>query len=194
MIEAVTWKSYLKFSTDRYISRFLLVSLNIDAILREATIHRRRQKLSAMTNGLGLGGAYGATLDRIKGQGEEKSRLGMAALMSPSLNSDNLPSIGTLLVCCQGLVAVDKEASKVRLVHFTLQEYLRTHPEPFGTAHSTMAEICLSYLNSQQVRVLSASSFPDLQDTLSRIFVSVLGDPRKTGPFKLREITCVRAI
>jgi len=33
-----------------------------------------------MTNGLGLGNAYGATLDRIKGRGE-KSRLGMAAPM-----------------------------------------------------------------------------------------------------------------
>ena len=42
-------------STDRYISRFLLVSLNIDAVLQETTIHRRRQKLSAMTDGLGLG-------------------------------------------------------------------------------------------------------------------------------------------
>ncbi|RPA90136.1 hypothetical protein L873DRAFT_502581 [Choiromyces venosus 120613-1] len=31
----------------------LLVSLNIEAILQETTISRRRQKLMAMTNGLG---------------------------------------------------------------------------------------------------------------------------------------------
>ena len=55
--------------TDRYISRFLLVRLNIDVVLQETTIHRRRQKLSAMTDGLGLGDAYGSTLDRIKRQG-----------------------------------------------------------------------------------------------------------------------------
>ena len=40
-----------------------------------------------MADGLGLGDAYGATLDRIKGQGGEKSRLGMdiehAARMKP---------------------------------------------------------------------------------------------------------------
>ena len=128
----------------------------------------------------GLEGAYCETLSRIRGQGREKSRLGIAALMwishserplkivelchalgveigSAHLDADNVPSIGTLLVCCQGLVVVDKEASTVRLIHFTLHEYLRAHPELFGTAHSTMAEICLSYLNSHHVNSLSAS-------------------------------------
>ena len=141
-----------------------------------------------MVDGLGLGDAYGATLDRIKGQGGEKSRLGMTTLMwishserplkanelchalaveieSPYLNTDNAPSIGTLLACCQGLVAIDKETSTARLIHFTLQEYLRSHPELFGTAHSTMAETCLSYLNSQQVKALPIRPFPDLQET-----------------------------
>ena len=133
-----------------------------------------------MTDGLGLGNAYGATLNRIKGQGGERSRLGMATLMwishaerplnhyelchalaveigSPNLNTDNVPSIGTLLACCQGLVFVDKEASTVRLIHSTLQEYLLAHPELFGTPHSTIAETCLGYLNSQQVKALSPS-------------------------------------
>jgi len=141
-----------------------------------------------MVDGLGLGDAYGATLDRIRGQDGEKSRLGMTALMwishserplkanelchalaveigSPNLNTYNVPSIGTLLTCCQGLIAVDKEASTVRLIHFTLQEYLRSHPDLFGTAHSIMAETCLSYLNSQQVKALPINPFPNLQDT-----------------------------
>ena len=140
-----------------------------------------------MVDGLGLEDAYGATLDRIRGQGGKKSRLGMAALMwishserplkanelchalaveigSPNLNTYNVPSIGTLMACCQGLIAVDKEASTARLIHFTLQEYLRAHPDLFGTAHSAMAETCLSYLNSQQVKALPINPFPDLQD------------------------------
>ena len=137
-----------------------------------------------MTDGLGLGDAYSTTLDRIKGQGREKARLGMTALMwishaerplkanelchalaveigSPNLNVDNVPSIGTLLTCCQGLVVVEKEASTVRLIHFTLQEYLRVRPDLFGAAHSTIAEICLTYLNSQQVKAFSTSPYPD---------------------------------
>src|SRR5437588_589970 len=177
---------HFKSSIDRCIPRFLLVSLNIDGILQETTIHRRRQRLNTMTDGLGLEDVYGATLGRIKGQGGEKARLGISALMwishserplkpdelchalaveigSPNLNPDNVPSIGTVLACCHGLVVVDKEASTVRLIHFTLQEYLRAHPELFGTAHSSMAETCLSYLNSQQVKALSTSPSPDLR-------------------------------
>ena len=141
-----------------------------------------------MTDGLGLGDAYGATLGRIKGQDREKARLGIVCLMwishaerplkpdelchalaveigSPNFNSDNIPSIGTLLSCCQGLVVVDKKASVVRLIHLTLQEYLRAHPKLFGTTHSIMAETCLSYLNSHQVKALSTIPSPDLRDT-----------------------------
>ena len=141
-----------------------------------------------MTEGLGLDGAYSETLSRIKGQSEEEARLGIATLMwishserplkvdelcqalgveigSPDLDSDDIPSIGTLLVCCQGLVTVDKEASTVRLIHFTLQEYFGAHPELFGRAHSTMAEICLSFLNSHQVKAISASTSHDLWGT-----------------------------
>jgi len=82
---------------------------------------------------------------------------------SLNLHPDDVPSIGTLLTCCQGLVAVDKEASTVRLIHFTFQEYLRAHPDIFGEVHSMMAETCLSFLNSQQVRALSTRISPDLQ-------------------------------
>ena len=186
--EATALGKLPRASANRYISRFLLVSLNVDAVLRETTIHRRRQKLSAMANGLGLGDAYGTTLGRINAQGGEKARLGMAALMwishaerplkvdelchalaveigSPDLNSDNVPSISTLLACCQGLVVVDKESSTIRLVHFTLQEYLQAHPDLFGAAHSAMAETCLSYLNSPQVKVISAGLSLELQNT-----------------------------
>ena len=115
-----------------------------------------------MTDGLGLGDAYGTTLGRIKGQGGEKAWLGIAALMwishaerplkvdelrqalaveigSPDLNTDNIPSIGIFFVCCQGLVVLGREASTVRLIYFTVQEYLRAHSELFGAAHSAMA-------------------------------------------------------
>ena len=136
-----------------------------------------------MTDDWGLEGAYGATLGRIKGQEKEESRLGIAALMwishserpfkanelchalgveigSADLHSDNVPSISTLLACCKGLVAVDKEASTVRLIHFTLQEYLQAHGEHFDRPHAAMAETCLSYLNSHQVKALPPNSSP----------------------------------
>ena len=130
-----------------------------------------------MTPGLGLDDAYGATIERINAQGGDKSRLGMGALMwvshaerpltadelchalaielgSTDFNASNIPSITTLVSCCQGLITVDKEASTVRLVHFTLKEYFSAHPDIFNRHHSAMAEICLTYLNSQHVRDL----------------------------------------
>jgi len=84
---------------------------------------------------------------------------------SPNFRIDNIPSISTVLASCQGLVVVEKEASTVRLIHFTLQEYLRVYPGLPGAAHSTIAETCLSYLNSQYVKALSISLSPGVQDT-----------------------------
>src|SRR5205807_10656959 len=132
-----------------------------EAILQETTILRRRRRLLAMTGGPGLelGNAYGATLERIKAQNEAKSNLAITTLMwichserplkvdelchalaveiGPSdFDSDNIPLIGTLTSFCQGLITVDKEASTVRLIHHTLQEYLSSHLDLFPRADS----------------------------------------------------------
>ena len=141
-----------------------------------------------MADGLELGDVYGATIDRIKAQDGDKSRLGMAALMwishaerplqadelcyalavrlgTTDFNTSNVPSMSTLVGCCQGLITVDKEASTVRLIHFTLQEYLSAHPDIFSRPHSAIAEICLTYLKSQQVKALSTNPSPGTQNT-----------------------------
>jgi len=85
-------------------------------------------------------------------------------LGSMDFDASNIPSMSTLLSCCQGLITVDKEASTVRLIHFTLQEYLSTHPDIFSGPHSAMAEICLTYLNSKQVQALWIAPSPDIQN------------------------------
>ena len=168
--------------------RFLLASLSIEAILQEVTIYRRRQKLNKMKNSLDLGGAFKAMMGRIKAQGGEKARIGMAVLMwisysgrplqvdeichaiairigSNGLDNDDIPTLSTLLDCCQGLVTLDKGALTVRLVHFTLQEHIRTRPGLFDRAHSAMAEICLTYLNFQHIKELPAGPSLDPRDT-----------------------------
>jgi len=162
------------------VSRFLLVSLNIEAILQETTLHRRREKLGKMTNGLGLGDAYDGTIRRIKAQKGDRARLGMDALMwishserpltvdeicdalaveigSTDMNTNNLPSICTVLSCCQGLAAVDEGSSTIRLVHFTLKEYLSSQADLFDRPHSKIAETCLTYLLFQTVKNLPTS-------------------------------------
>ena len=159
--------------------RFLLASLNIEAILQETTLARRRKKLAAMANGLALEDAYAATIGRIEAQGGDKPRLGMAALMwilhserplttdeicyalsdeigSTNCDASGVPSIRTVLECCQGLAAIDKGSSTIRLTNPVLKEYLSRHPSFSGT-HSKIAETCLTYLNSQVIKDLSAS-------------------------------------
>ncbi|RPA88637.1 hypothetical protein L873DRAFT_1755905, partial [Choiromyces venosus 120613-1] len=154
---------------------FLLVALQIDAILGETSIHRRRQKLHQEANGLHE--VYAATLDRIRRQRGDKPRLGMEVLLwvslakrplsvselcdalgveigSADLNAENTPPIQTLLGSCLGLVTVDKETSRVRLIHSTLQEYLQVHTSLFGNGHAKVAEVCLTYLSFSAVRVL----------------------------------------
>ena len=68
-----------KLSANRYASRFLLVSLNIDSILHESTIFRRREKLRKTIDRLELRGVYGATVGRIKAQDGDKSGLRITA-------------------------------------------------------------------------------------------------------------------
>ena len=166
------------------IFRFLLVSLNVDAILQASTIHRRRERLNKITDGLGLGDAYDTTIERIKAQDGDKPKLGLEALMwvshaerpltagelchalaielgSKDFNDANTPSISTLVGCCQGLITVNKEGSTVRLVHFTLEEYLSANPDIFSRPHSKIAEICLTYLNSERVKAIPADRSTD---------------------------------
>jgi len=123
--------------------RFLLVSLNIDAILGEVTIRQRRKKLEEITQGHGLSDVYTATLRRLKAQKGYKSVLGMKVLMwvlyserplltqelchalgveigSADLDPENVPALRTLLSSCLGLVTVESSSSIVRLVHSTL--------------------------------------------------------------------------
>jgi len=164
------------------VSRFLLVSLNIDAILGEVTIAQRRKKLEVMARGNGLSDAYTATLGRLRAQKGNKSVLGLKVLMwvvyaerpllvdelshalaveigSADLDPNNVPALRTLLSSCLGLVTVEASSSTVRLVHFTLQEHLLSDPTLFHIPHSTLAEVCLTYLNFGSVWDLSPTVY-----------------------------------
>ncbi|RPA98256.1 hypothetical protein L873DRAFT_1688241 [Choiromyces venosus 120613-1] len=123
------------------VTRFLLAALQIDTIREETSIHWRRQKLHQEGNG--LHDVYATTLDRISCRCGDKPRLGMEVLLrvslaqrplsvselcdalgveigSPDFNTENIPPIQTLLESCLGLVTVDKEMSRVHLIHSTL--------------------------------------------------------------------------
>jgi len=158
--------------------RFLLVSLSIEAILAEPTIHGRRERLRQMSKGQDVGDVYSATFARIKAQEKARSRLGMEAIMwvayserplqpdelcqalgvevgSEDLKKDNTPNIRAIMRCGLGLVTVDSLSSTVRLVHFTLQEHIIANPMLFQSPHSVIVEVCLTYLNFACIMGLS---------------------------------------
>ena len=139
-----------------------------------------------MTSGQGMDGVYAAILERIIGQDDDKGKLGMEVLMwithserplspeelryalaieedSTEIDPENMPTTETLLRCCLGLATVDDGGSRVRLIHLTLKEYLGRHPELFGSAHAKMAEVCLTYLNSQTIQKLPPNLWEHLR-------------------------------
>jgi len=160
--------------------RFLLVYLKMNAILAAVTIHKRRERLRAMEDSPKLWDEYDKTLRRIAEQDTAKSELALNVLMwlyyskrplcadelrhalavekgSTKLNSDNVSSTQTLLGCCLGLVTVDKKASTVRFIHTTLKDYLHNEHERFQGTNLTIAETCLTYLNTEDIKSLSPS-------------------------------------
>ena len=131
-----------------------------------------------MIQGNGLRDAYSATVERIRAQEGGMSRLGMEALMwlshskrplsanelchalgieLGSIDPDprNIPAIEILLGCSLGLVTLEASSQTLRLVHYTLQEYLSENADLFQSPHLAIAEVCLTYLNFQCIRCLS---------------------------------------
>ena len=138
------------------------------------------------TTGVDLDSTYTQTLQRIKDQKGDRSRLGIEVLMwvshaalplrigelchalavemgSTYLDPDNIPPQDTVLGSCLGLVVVDAETSTVRLIHYTLQEYLSS-PGILPDAHKTLGQTCLTYLNYKQVKGLPAKEISNLEN------------------------------
>ena len=167
--------------------RFLLVALNIEAILGETSLARRKKMLRKVaTTGVELDNVYAQTLQRIREQKGDRSRLRVEVLMwashaerplgidelrhalavemdSTDLDPENIRPQDIVLGSCLGLAMVDAETSTVRLIHYTLQEYL-SRPGILPDAHKTLAQSCLAYLNYEKVKGLPARNVPDLKN------------------------------
>ena len=141
--------------------------LQVQAILNEPTLGDMKEALARIP--LGLNDALGSTLSRIRNQPDGRRRMGLNTLMWIShakrpllinelsealairsgdslLNRDSQPRPGVLTDCCMGLVTVDEKTSEVRLVHFSVQEYLHANQSVFfPDAEKIIAEACITY-------------------------------------------------
>jgi len=102
------------------------------------------------------------------------------------LDPENVPSVKTLSDCCQGLLAVEREASTVHLVHSILRYYLSAHSDFAGRAHSAVAETCLTYLNFQQFKSPRPVGPPTPHEPFSRMLFYILRSLRKSKPLRPR--------
>ncbi|KAJ7094774.1 hypothetical protein C8R44DRAFT_813896 [Mycena epipterygia] len=117
-----------------------------------------------------LSGTFDEVVHRINRQSEEEKALAWLALswvtnarrpLEPSelrlalaveegtteLNGENLLDIETILSVCAGLVIINEEDNRVRLVHYTIQDYLeRIQDKEFPRAHSKITATCITYL------------------------------------------------
>lgn len=118
-----------------------------------------------------LDATFDETLKRLQRQSRSRSQLGLYTLMwisharrplrveelqqalaidpeDTSLDMENYASVKHVIECCLGLVTVDEESSSIRLVHYSVQEYLQEHKdEIFPEAERSIAEACLTYLS-----------------------------------------------
>ncbi|KAL6230209.1 hypothetical protein BDW75DRAFT_76984 [Aspergillus navahoensis] len=150
---------------------FLLPALHIRSILEATTIRDRKEALKTLP--ASLGEAFAKNLTRIDRQLDalvEKAKkiIAWIHLAERPLTVDELlcslairdgetfldhsgiPIRKTLLKCCHGLAVIDQETSTVRLVHYSLQEYLTRQERMFGLTkahwHSKIAQTCLIFL------------------------------------------------
>ncbi|EXJ88377.1 hypothetical protein A1O1_05307 [Capronia coronata CBS 617.96] len=163
---------------------FLLPALQIRTILDQITKADVRRTLKHLSTNLTE--AFQSTMDRISNLSKTRQDLAFRTLMWVShvrrpliitelqhamalrvgdsdVDRDNIPSLRALLDCCCGLVEVDHESSVVRLVHHSLEEYLREHDHGlFKNADLQITRICLRYLSLtplKQIPFKSRSNF-----------------------------------
>lgn len=150
--------------------RFLLPALQIEAILDKPTKRKRR---AALEMPRALHGAFGVTVGRIQNKKPELAQLAMDVLkwvflarepLKPEelrhalavepgdddLDWDNFISQYLLLESCLGLVIVDESTSTIRLVHKSLQDYLKIQHDKhqlFENGNREITHTCLSYIS-----------------------------------------------
>jgi ankyrin repeat protein len=149
----------------------LLPALQIEAVLDKTTMRKRREALKEMPRA--LHDAFGVTIERIQNQKPDVAQQAMDVLkwvflakelltveelqhalavepQDKNLDWENFVDAQFLLECCLGLVIIDESTGTVRLVHKSLQDYLKTQYDEgrlFQEAHYEITRICLTYMS-----------------------------------------------
>ena len=148
--------------------RFLLPVLQMQVILEAMTRSEIRKSMRNLSANLHQ--AFENTIQRIDREPTNRRQIAMQSLtwLSHALrplrledllhalatqigdvdfDEDNLLQPRIIVESCFGLVVVDEQSSTVRLVHFTLQNFLQSYFEnQFAAAGSYLTKTCPTYL------------------------------------------------
>ena len=125
--------------------RFLAAQFHMDALSGKGTLKSLRRALDNLPTTLDE--LYSEALHRIEAQSQDDRQLAFKALRwvaytyrplshwalkealaiepgEEDFDCDGLPPIGLVIDVCAGLLTADVETRKVRLVHYTTQDYL----------------------------------------------------------------------
>lgn len=157
----------------------------MDSLKDKVTITKFKKALAQLPRGAGSNAidlAYEEALNRVNSQMEGQRELANRILIliayayeplsvlelrealsidpgSVRFDSEAMPDLEDLTDHCAGLVVVDEQRGVVRLVHYTLQEYLdRIRDEKLPGGHRLFTEICMSYLTLYDWREKHPSS------------------------------------
>lgn len=147
-----------------------MAKLHLDDVLSQDTPGAMRDALNRLPHDLQA--AFEKSLDRIKQQPETRRvramnalmwvsharrplsmlQLGTALAIKPGQTvpptTDYVPDRRIILESCHGLLETDATGLTVRLVHYTLQDYLVQHSgELFEDAEARMAGLCITCLS-----------------------------------------------
>ncbi|KAI9807287.1 MAG: hypothetical protein M1833_000030 [Piccolia ochrophora] len=148
---------------------FLLPALQIQAILDQTSRTQIRNALKRMPKT--LESVFEETLQRMQRQPESRATLGKKTLMwishakrlllveelrqalavnleDDQFDSDNSPTAKRIVDSCLGLVTINEEDATVRLVHYSVQEYLIQQRQIlFDLGDQIIAKTCLAFLS-----------------------------------------------
>ena len=169
---------------------FLLPVLQIKEILDHLTKADVRRALRHLSSDISE--AFQTTIDRIRSLSGKRRDLAFRTMMWVShakrnltgaelqhalsvrmeedhLDQENLVSLKMILDSCCGLVEVDADSSKLRLVHFTLEEFLRSDHNLFRNGDLEITKVCLRYMTLARLKELSGMNRNDFSSALAEL-------------------------
>lgn len=159
-------------STKKAPVMFLHAKLQMDTIANKTSIKAIRKALDSLPGK--LDDLYHEAMERIRQQPEDDKRLAEQTLIwvvhayeplrfetiqhalavecgTQSFDPENLSDSDLILNVCAGLLTLEPESSNLRLVHYTAQDYFKSHPV-LPCPHGEIVKTCVNFLSYEILR------------------------------------------